>query len=167
MIPLQSSRDMSQRGNIFLAFANEGDPIIRADRDVVKSLVKLYVSPTPKVQATPIKPPGIKRRKSSRWLCMGDQDSEDELEDSELPTRTNSPSKDLIWHVPQWTLKPAGRLVLLRERIDGLGPEDIEACHVNDRMLESVVFGDPMYHSMNIYAQRMDTLAKDAVTLRE
>lgn len=41
----------ANEGSIFLALINEGDPIPRCDKDYVNSLLRLFVSPMPKVMA--------------------------------------------------------------------------------------------------------------------
>jgi hypothetical protein len=44
---LQKPEDKRHRKSLFFAFINEGDPIPRADKTFVKSLLKLYASPAP------------------------------------------------------------------------------------------------------------------------
>jgi len=75
------------------------------------------------------------------------------------------PSRKLWWEVPPATLSNAGRLVVLRVP-DGGQPSDVTASVVKDEQLRQVIFGDPLAHAMDLYAQRIETLAVRAVTGR-
>lgn len=44
---LQKPEDKRHHKSLFFAFINEGDPVPRADKNFVKSLLKLYASPAP------------------------------------------------------------------------------------------------------------------------
>jgi hypothetical protein len=44
------------------------------------------------------------------------------------------------------------------------GGEDIEAITVDDELLRTVVYGDPMKHMMTLYKRRVEQLATKAVT---
>ncbi|PVI06441.1 alpha/beta-hydrolase [Periconia macrospinosa] len=52
LLPLKRSNDTQHRKSLFFSFINEGDPVPRADRDVVKSLLRLYSSPSPNLKST-------------------------------------------------------------------------------------------------------------------
>lgn len=149
LLPLQTPRGVRHRKSIFFSFINEGDPVPRADKAVVASLLRLYASgiPGPESVASlvPVQSLG-KRAKQSRVSSS----------QSPLPS----------WNMPASTLSNAGRLVLLRERPGFRGEENIEACIVSDEQLRTVVFGDPVYHMMKLYARRIETLATRAVTLK-
>jgi len=109
----------------------------------MKSLLKLYASPTPK--------PGPTTRPHT-WNNPDTWAAE---------TYAYGP----IWKIPNATLSLGGRIVLLRPRFDGSGPEDVEAVTVSDELLRDVVFGDPACHTMAMYSKRIETLATQAVTV--
>ena len=54
--------------------------------------------------------------------------------------------------------------MLLRPRFGGKGYEDLELCGVTDEMLREVIYGDPMAHTMTLYARRIELLATKAAT---
>ncbi|KAF2819302.1 alpha/beta-hydrolase [Ophiobolus disseminans] len=83
---LQKPDDKRHRKSLFYAFINEGDPIPRADKTFVKSLLKLYASPAPTASAVASTVAGI--------------------------ASTCAPA----WPIPPCTLSPAGRLIILRPR---------------------------------------------------
>ncbi|KAF2638505.1 alpha/beta-hydrolase [Massarina eburnea CBS 473.64] len=72
--------------------------------------------------------------------------------------------------IPQCSLSPAGRLIVLRNKqssISGMvsdAEEDIEAVTVDDDLLRSVVYGDPVKHEMRLYRKRVEVIATRAVT---
>jgi hypothetical protein len=147
--------------SMFYAFANEGDPVVRADKSIVRSLLKLYAVPAP---SDPCKvicpivnsiapgfvPPRIKKMKSRKDLRQQGQNGD----------VTIYPA----WKVPESLLSLGGRIVLLRPRYGGGGPDDLEMCGVSDEMLREVVYGDPMAHAMTLYARRIELLATRAAT---
>src|ERR1700753_4244516 len=47
LISLKTPRSLQTRKNVFFSFVNEGDPVARADKAIVRSLLKLYASPAP------------------------------------------------------------------------------------------------------------------------
>ena len=58
----------------------------------------------------------------------------------------------------------AGRLVVLRQRPDAKGEDDVEAVTVDEEILREVVYGDPEKHMMTLYKSRIERLAVRAVT---
>ena len=160
LLPLQKPTDKRHEKSLFLSFINEGDPVPRADKTVVSSLVKLYASPAPNsicnlstvsnlvlpVQGKKSKRP--QKGKSNSWPPPG-------------PTGPMP-----VWDIPPSTLSTAGRLVLLRIKPGTVGEQNIEGCGVTDEQLRGVVFGDPMCHMMNLYARRIEILATRAVTAK-
>ncbi|KAJ5884413.1 hypothetical protein N7504_011985 [Penicillium tannophilum] len=138
--------------SIFFSFVNEGDPVCRAEKGYFLSLLDLFAKP----------PPGS------------------------ILSSLNSkprPGSTAFWPVPPSTLSTAGRLVLLRDktqpknrpeayrpRIDGAPPlpprEDVEAYGITDAALRGVVFGDPLTHFMDLYARRIDILARDSARIK-
>ncbi|KAK8238644.1 Alpha/Beta hydrolase protein [Phyllosticta capitalensis] len=162
LIPLQkpapppsSSTDEKQHRSrhhksLFYSFVNEGDLVSRADKDVIKNLLRLLATPAP-----------LSASASASALV------EHQHHTKPLP----------VWDVPPGTLSCAGRLVLLRERhpqqhlhlgqeggVGGGTRADVEACVIDDDMLRRAVFGDPMCHMMELYARRIEALAHRAVT---
>jgi len=126
----------------------EGDPVSRADKTIIRSLLKLYASPTP----TPDMSHDGDSRASFKW---------------HKPTTWAAESHEIApsWPVPNAILSLGGRVVLLRPRFDGAGPDDVEACTVTDEMLREVIFGDPACHTMAMYSKRIEILATRAVTV--
>ncbi|KAK5118799.1 hypothetical protein LTR62_000008 [Meristemomyces frigidus] len=146
LLPLQLGRKRQGRSNQFLAFANEGDLVVRADWAYVKSLARLVALPAPATASTHC----ALRGKMSRQA----------LKSPNADTKTALPP---LWPVPDASLSTAGRLVLLREKPRSL-PATIEAVQLTDEQLRSVVFGDPAMHSMTLYKQRIDALMFAAVS---
>jgi len=77
------------------------------------------------------------------------------------------PLRKLWWDTPPATFSNAGRLVLLRVP-DGQpeNAENVSACLVKDEQLRQAIFGEPLVHSMELYARRIEMLAVRAVTGR-
>ncbi|CRK27492.1 hypothetical protein BN1708_004384 [Verticillium longisporum] len=133
------------RRNLFLGFVNEGDPVVRADRGYVKSLVELMASPLI----------GLGPKAASR--------------DEKPKRRRRRP----VWPVPTSTLSVPGRIVVLRggrpeaegtrRSVEARLDEGVVAHITTDEQLRSVVWGDPVAHSMRLYAGRVETLAVGAV----
>ncbi|KAF7591441.1 hypothetical protein BBP40_001543 [Aspergillus hancockii] len=135
--------------SMFYAFVNEGDPVPRAEKPYVTSLLNLYVQPAPFSLGTSRTYPFVSRK-----------------------------TKPAVWRVPPPTLSLAGNVVLLRKQCrDPLsmhsnlpsagqdptnGKEEIEACQVPHEILKEVIFGDPIKHMMGLYAERIGLLAHRA-----
>ena len=153
LLPLRKPDHKKLKKSLFLAFANEGDPVLRADTAVLRSILKLLAAPAPNnalpgPSAKPVKK-YHKAHKSTSTLSL-----------------VAAPTMAPIWKVPQTALSLGGRLVLLREKVGSSGKDDVEACQVHDDMFRGAVFGDPMCHSMTLYAKRVEILATNAVTGR-
>lgn len=153
LLPLQkpSTKNKEQQKAQFVSFVNEGDPIVRADFQYVKSLVRLYATSAPKA-ATPTGH-GLRSKISRQNVKISD--------DARLTKHPVPPR----WPVPDATLSNAGRLVLLRQTP---GKRDsVEHVYVSDGQLRDVVFGDPVMHHMDVYQERVRSLAVNAVTGEE
>lgn len=87
LLPLQKPHAERWRKSLFFAFANEGDPVVRVDREYICSLTRLLAAPAPEVRGP------LDGGKSSRRTGVAP-----------------------IWPVPEATLSNAGRLVLLRRK---------------------------------------------------
>ncbi|KAJ4263000.1 hypothetical protein NW762_006613 [Fusarium torreyae] len=151
LLPLAKPDSPNLRKSIFLSFVNEGDPVVRADKAYVKSLLDLLSSP----------PPSQRRESKS---CE---------QRSRSPSRSRKPR----WKVPPCTLSNAGRLVVLRsgdplakpkdrktvrERLD----EGVVAVTCIEEQLRGAIWGDPVCHMMSLYAARIEVLAVRSVTGR-
>ncbi|QKX64653.1 uncharacterized protein TRUGW13939_11829 [Talaromyces rugulosus] len=140
LLPLQrqdcgSGRKPYDSKSLFFGFVNEGDPVARADKTYVKSLLELYAKP------------------------------------SRCSTSTSQSRQKATWKVPEATLSLAGRLVVLRAHRsrssrNSKKPDTVEAVTAADVDLRGLVFGDPLMHTMDLYAQRIELLATQAVVGR-
>ena len=138
--------------SLFLSFINEGDPVPRADPKYMRSLMQLYLAPSPPL-LSPARAEGP--NKLSKLLRIGRP---------RPPQRAHTappPAPVVEWPVPAGTLSTAGRLVVLREGPKGNG--DLRVLAASDQSLRGVVYGDPMMHMMKRYAQRVEVLATRAV----
>lgn len=153
-----------------MSFVNEGDPVPRADKAYVRSLLDLYSSPPPGQSClSSLSPPKLlKGAKSSSSLAVDKMKIRPKPKASKsAPDQTAQP----IWRVPEATLSNAGRIVLLRgvERFEGKGGkrermnDGVVAQIVSDELLRGVVWGDPLCHIMRLYARRIEVLATNAV----
>ncbi|KAG7118034.1 hypothetical protein HYQ45_015655 [Verticillium longisporum] len=189
------------RRNLFLGFVNEGDPVVRADRGYVKSLVELMASPVPVVgrRERSEEKRGEDRRddkrdREARRERQDKREREDRRERDDRRAREKKSMAQLIglgpkaasrdekpkrrrrrpvWPVPTSTLSVPGRIVVLRggrpeaegtrRSVEARLDEGVVAHITTDEQLRSVVWGDPVAHSMRLYAGRVETLAVGAV----
>lgn len=176
---LQKPSDARHRKSLFFAFVNEGDPVPRADKTYVKSLIKLYTSPVPSASAVAAsinsmaklnlsqqvvaEPP--KSRLKSSFVPRLTRPSKASLQSSTTTTATTASTSSVPkWDIPASTLLPAGRLVVLRPQVGRGGREVIEAVTVDEETFRKVVYGDPMKHQMRMYRERIEGIAVRAVT---
>jgi hypothetical protein len=169
ILAIKKTNDERHRKSLFYAFVNEGDPVPRADKGIVRSLLKLYASPAPAASAlgqtlasmsklnlsssTPSSPP-----KSRMRLALPNKLS------SRTSTSSSVVSSPPAWAIPTCSLAPAGRIVILRQRVGSRNEDDAEAVTVDDELLYKVVYGDPLKHQMQLYKTRIDSIATKAVT---
>ncbi|KUL90689.1 hypothetical protein ZTR_00021 [Talaromyces verruculosus] len=163
LLPLQKPTSKTRyEKNLFYGIVNEGDPVARADKTYVRSLLELYARPDPS---------------SSLKLPSWSNDSK-----VTVPGGKSKP----IWNVPEATLSLAGRIIVLRTRKHSRSSKhqgshsseqrkdskrkttstssiSIEAVTASDEELRGLVFGDPLMHTMDLYAQRIEQLATRAV----
>ncbi|USP77473.1 uncharacterized protein yc1106_04747 [Curvularia clavata] len=175
--PLKKPEDKRHRKSLFYSFINEGDPIPRADKSMLRSLLKLYASPAP----APASNHGSASASSSRINVSQLQSSSPPKSRSKHPfaarlsrsskvslhtNNTNSTSSSSLpaWPIPPSTLSPAGRLVVLRQRVGSRSEDDVEAVTVDEEMLKKVVYGDLLKHQMAVYKKRIESVAVRAVT---
>lgn len=158
LLPLGKPDRPNLRKSLFLSFINEGDPVVRADKAYVRSLLELLASPPPLLPSPPSKP-----AKSSR-------------KSSKPSSRSSSkPPARPLWKVPPSTLSNAGRLIVLRsgdpkarikdrKTVDERLHEGVSAVTCLDEQLRGVIWGDPVCHLMSLYAGRVEVLAVGEVT---
>ncbi|RDL38200.1 Uncharacterized protein BP5553_05633 [Venustampulla echinocandica] len=176
LLPLTKPSNPQLRKSIFMSFVNEGDPVTRADKTYIRSLLDLYSSPAPSQSSIPsaglhqLNPPASKSWKSTSSLAINKIKSSTKI--SQPPVVAASAP---FWPVPQATLSNAGRVVLLRsvERyascpnkkrtIQDRMNDGVVAQIVTDELLRNVIWGDPMCHMMSLYSRRIEVLATNAV----
>jgi hypothetical protein len=167
LMPLAPPRPPSK--NLFLSFVNEGDPVARADKPYVKSLLELFVAPAPPLPAEKAQAGVNSIKKSPKGDKMFSRRSAAPGGGSKMK------SAGPVWKVPPNTLSCAGQIVVLRtgspkarlrgkkttveERIQ----EGVVAQLATDEQLRTVIWGDPVSHMMKLYAGRIETLAVNAV----
>jgi hypothetical protein len=183
LLPLSKPTDPALRKSVFLSFVNEGDPVPRADKAYVRSLLELYSTPAPGYScletATPHKlqplMSGLGGRSSS-FPIVNNKSRPVPKKSQTVPIPGVAP----IWEVPEATLSIAGRVVLLRsaergvsqlldrkKQIHEMMDEGVVAQMATDELLRGVVWGDPVCHMMKLYARRIEVLATHAVIGRE
>lgn len=126
LLPLQIPEAARKKKSMFFAFINEGDPVPRADKAVVTSLLKLYAAPAP---AAVVSPMGAKAAglATEMGLPMLKKYSGDVINNKKKEKKVGHRGRDTRkqrrrlpeWHIPASTLSNAGRLVLLREHPGG------------------------------------------------
>ncbi|KAK4542956.1 hypothetical protein LTR36_005954 [Oleoguttula mirabilis] len=146
LLPLHVPNDRRESKNQFLAFANEGDLIVRADKAYLGLLLRLLAAPAPS---------------TSTRTRLRERVSRQQLRGGGAGPSTRAPPP--YWPVPDATLSNAGRLVLLREKPRSRA-HSVEAVQITDEELRDVVFGDPAMHPMTVYKRRLDALAFAAVS---
>lgn len=170
--PLKKPEDKRHRKSLFYGFINEGDPIPRADKSVLRSLLRLYASPAPAAASNLMSklspsqtPPSSSPPKPKPKYGLAPRLTKPSK--SSLQTSTSNTSSLPAWPIPACSLSPAGRLVVLRQKPGSRCEDDIEAVTVDDESLRKVVYGDVMKHQMTVYKKRIDEVAVRAVTAKE
>ncbi|KAI9893718.1 MAG: hypothetical protein M1814_005934 [Vezdaea aestivalis] len=145
LLPLQKPSGRANAKSLFLSFINEGDPVPRADKAYVHSLLNLYATPAP------LSLPGSTPASASSAALV--------------PFNKPKPPSPPVWMVPPATLSIGGRIVLLRGNNSTPRGEEsvVRAFVLDDELLRGVMFGDPIMHMMRVYARRVERLATDAV----
>ncbi|KAI8942213.1 hypothetical protein NX059_000296 [Plenodomus lindquistii] len=171
---LKKPEDKRHRKSLFYSFINEGDPIPRADKNVLRSLLKLYTTPAPSVTTLGATMPGMSKVKLNQQPPPTAPASK-----TKSKIRLTRPSKCSLqtqstvastatapaWPIPPCTLAPAGRLVVLRQIPGSRSEDDVEAVTVDEEVLKKVVYGDLLKHQMKVYKRRIDGVATRAVTV--
>lgn len=117
--------------SIFFSIVNEGDPVPRADKTYVSSLMNLYMSPAP------ISRLYGRRRHSNKPAVW------------RIPPASLSVAGQVI------VLRKH-----VHDPANPDPPEHVEACMTTDAVLRQAVFGDPLMHMMDLYARRVHDLPK-------
>lgn len=186
LLPLTKPDRRELHKSLFLSFVNEGDPVTRADKAYVRSLLDLYSHPAPTMHTTPpapatnLRPPiGGNKGASASALTLHKPRPSGPPHAKSAPATTLVP----IWPVPPSTLSNAGKIILLRSvprsrswdvgekkrgkvQSDSMVDENVQARLVTDEQLRGVIFGDPVCHMMKLYARRIEVLAMNAVVGR-
>ncbi|WPH00130.1 Hypothetical protein R9X50_00295300 [Acrodontium crateriforme] len=147
LLPLRKPRSQDNNKFVFLAFVNEGDPVVRADKQYVISLAKLIGTPAPTANN------GINKLRQKISMQV-------------LRNANTSSAQPPHWPVPDATLSNAGRMVLLREKSNSKFVTT-EARQITDGELRDVIFGDPSMHRMMLYKLRVEEVAFAAISGRE
>jgi hypothetical protein len=177
LLPLAKPANPLLRKSLFLSFINEGDPVSRADKAYVRSLLDLYSTPAPGQSCFESVTP---QRLQPLVSSLGGKSSSSLTINKVRPTPKKSksapiPGQPTFWPVPEATLSNAGRLVLLRsveryesrpnrkKHVQERMNEGVVAQMVTDELLRGVIWGDPVCHMMRLYARRIEVLATNAV----
>jgi hypothetical protein len=158
--PLQKPTRPELAKSLFLSFLNEGDPVARADKAYVKSLLELFASPAPKRRdaerkrrekrdeprferekgrkgSETVKLPaeGAVREKKSVVRFAEGADKPDEEDEQARKERREKRRRGPVWKVPPSLLSSPGRIVVLRSSARGTAARRT----VEDRLKEGVV----------------------------
>ncbi|KAH8158765.1 hypothetical protein CIB48_g9480 [Xylaria polymorpha] len=185
LFPLHTPHRQELRKSLFYNFINEGDPVTRADKAYVKSLLELFAAPAPTSTTLPVAPvnPPPKPTKSQekkppasktpRLLMKPSQSLQ-----SKSPAKQNKPTAlKPIWRVPPSTLSNAGQIVVLRsgnplakvkrtKTVEERLGEGVVAQVASNEQLRGIIWGDPVCHVMKLYSARIEALAVEAVTAK-
>ncbi|KAH7309604.1 Alpha/Beta hydrolase protein [Stachybotrys elegans] len=161
LLPILKPDRPELRKSVFLSIVNEGDPVVRADKAYVRSLLELLSAPPPSTAA-----PKPKKKSSS-------SSSSSQLKKSK--SKHDLVAGKPVWNVPPCTLSNAGRIVVLRSGDARAKPQDrktvrerldegVVAVTCYEDQLRPMIWGDPVCHLMSLYAGRIEILAVGAVT---
>ncbi|KAG5744715.1 hypothetical protein H9Q70_012585 [Fusarium xylarioides] len=142
LLPLAKPETHALRKSILLSFVNKGDPVVRADKAYVKSLLDLLASPPPSQRKDP-----KKSRKKPTWNVP--------------PCTLSNAGRIVVLRSGDLEAKPKDRKTV-RERLD----EGVLAVTCSEERLRSVIWGDPVCHLMSLYAARIEVLAVRSVAAR-
>ncbi|OTA84144.1 hypothetical protein M434DRAFT_173648 [Hypoxylon sp. CO27-5] len=191
LLPLQKPTRSEFKKSVFLTFVNEGDPVARADKAYVKSLLELFVAPAPASTETkgsgkhlpPPKNSSSKHSKShgnnsttsivSKTSKTSTKSGHSSSHSSSKSSKSKPPGP--IWKVPPGTLSNAGQIVVLRSKdsnskakrnktVEERLGEGVIAQVATDNQLRGQIWGDPVCHVMKLYIGRVERLAVEAVT---
>ena len=167
LLPLAKPHSARHSKSLFLSFINEGDPVPRADKAYVRSLLDLYTSPLPGTNCIANLLPPVPRPRLTLKAAVKPGKRPNASRTSSAPARPE-PARSWCWRVPPGVFSNAGRLIVLRatQNGDSRTEDNVKAELTNDAQLRGVVFGDPVMHMMKLYARRVEVLATKAVTAK-
>lgn len=139
LLPLETPKRRQFKKSIFLSFINEGDPVARASKSYVRSLIELLTNPPPKMTD--------KKRARPEW---------------KVPPSTLSNAGRIVVLRTGDPHAPVTDYKTVRERLD----EGVVAVTCREDQLRGVIWGDPVAHMMSLYAGRIEVLAVGAVTVK-
>lgn len=197
LLPLQkpSSHNRPElKKTLFLSFVNEGDPVARADKAYVRSLLDLFATPAPTPGAkttasitmerppkcpssASLRQPVPKGKQSNNSLALSVKTAKSSLSKNGAKSSAASSVSKPVWKLPPCAFSNAGRIIVLRSGEPGArlkGKKTVEerlnegvvAQMATDEQLRTVVWGDPVCHLMKLYAGRLEILAVNAVTAK-
>lgn len=168
-VPLDKPSDPQFTKWLFFSFVNEGDPVSRAQKAYIRSLLELYNS------APPEPPKRSGSNGSGKGLPLKFNFLSKERE-KHKDKRKREPHEKPIWHVPSPVLTLPGQVVLLRRVKDNqpypqkekVTKDDgrVQAHLIHKDDLRDVVFGNILMHPMKVYERRIEMLATEAVTAK-
>jgi hypothetical protein len=176
LLPLEKPNRPELRKSLFLSIVNEGDPVVRADKAYVKSLLELLSNPAPSTGSS-----HSKEHKDRKSNTSNPKKSKSKAnltsKASKAMIKVSHTSSKPTWRVPPCTLSNAGRIVVLRsgdprarsrdrKTIQERLSEGVVAVTCRDDQLREVIWGDPACHLMGLYAGRIEVLAVGAVSGR-
>lgn len=131
LLPLTKPGSEKLKKSLFLSFVNEGDPVTRADKKYVRSLLDLYAKPAPVQSSSGLG--GLNIGSQSNTNLISTSSNTNFFQNSTngpLPNRPSPPLKAQsqnspplparpsapppIWRVPESELSNAGRIIVLR-----------------------------------------------------
>ncbi|KAJ2903976.1 hypothetical protein MKZ38_009031 [Zalerion maritima] len=119
LLPLQKPDKPRLKNWLFMNFVNEGDPVARADKEYVKSLLELYSTPIPgegSGQNCPLAK--IEGRKRSSSLSRGTRSLTKSRSESHFRAKRTTPTQEIrlmpTWSVPPCTLSCPGNIYVMR-----------------------------------------------------
>ena len=71
LLPLSTPHSKQNRKSLFFSFINEGDPVARADKAVISSLLRLYATPSPSAPCPSSPPSQTRKNKFKLGLANG------------------------------------------------------------------------------------------------
>ncbi|KAL2759142.1 hypothetical protein ACRALDRAFT_208194 [Sodiomyces alcalophilus JCM 7366] len=142
LLPLTTPDRPEFRKSLFLSFLNQGDPVARADKAYIKSLLDLLATPAPRKKDKE----DDKSRPAPIWRVP--------------PCTLSSAGTIVVLRSGPPEIRGDKRTVGDRLK------EGVVAQTTTDGALRGVIWGDPVCHVMRLYAGRVETLAVEAVTGR-
>ncbi|RMD43365.1 hypothetical protein DV735_g1777, partial [Chaetothyriales sp. CBS 134920] len=159
LLPLQKPETAKGRLRkcIFFSLMNEGDPVVRAEKAYVRSLIDLLACPNPH-----------RADQCPKCSYLGTPTNGSGNGSGRIPAQASSTSRlDLSLKANKPLAKKQGRCCPHHTGKHKFWWDVPTATLiVTDDELRKVMFGDPLMHSMGLYQERVEALAVRAVTGR-